>query len=237
MKNKPLIFFDPYPRNEEMVFTDDVKSELNKISNLVYHFGSRAPDELVEKNIEEIEILVGHTAMPKERLDKSKKIKAIINVKANWEPNIDYHEAHRRGIYVLSAAPAMAPAVAEACVGYAISLSRNILGVYKKFINSEDHLKRADYLAWERKYWDLKRMLKYLPKDERALYNARQILMSNSYGVDNAISKVPEHLKNDPGLEFDRLRWRNRRGRLESSLEVLFKNSNRTEILCCLEGV
>ena len=127
MKNKPLIFFDPYPRNEEMVFTDDVKSELNKISNLVYHFGSRAPDELVEKNIEEIEILVGQTAMPKERLDKSKKIKAIINVKANWEPNIDYHEAHRRGIYVLSAAPAMAPAVAEACIGYAISLSRNCL--------------------------------------------------------------------------------------------------------------
>ena len=72
-------------------------------------------------------------------------------------------------------------------------------------------------------------MLKYLPGDERALYNARQILMSNSYGVDNAISKVPNHLKKDTGLEFDRLRWRNRRGRLEGSLEILYKNSNRTE--------
>ena len=120
MQDKPLIFFDPYPRNEEMVFTNDVKTELEKISNLIYHFGSRAPDELVDKNIEEIEILVGQTAMPKERLDKSKKIKAIINVKANWEPNIDYHEAHRRGIYVLSAAPAMAPAVAEACIGLSL---------------------------------------------------------------------------------------------------------------------
>ncbi len=112
-------------------------------------------------------------------------------------------------------------------------ISKNDLGYYrakfKKFISSDDHLKRADYLAWERKYWDLKRMLKYLPKDERALYNARQILMSNSYGVDTAISKVPNHLKNDPGLEYDRLRWRNRRGRLESSLEILYKNSNKTE--------
>ena len=53
-------------------------------------------------------------------------------------------------------------------------------------------------------------MLKYLPTDQRALYNARQILMSNSYGVDNAISKVLNILK-DPGLG-DRLRWRNRRG-------------------------
>ena len=42
---------------------------------------------------------------------------------------------------------------------------------FKKFISSDDHVKRADYLAWERKYWDLKRMLKYLPKDQRALYN------------------------------------------------------------------
>ena len=112
-------------------------------------------------------------------------------------------------------------------------ISKNDLGYYrakfKKFLTSDDHLKRADYLAWERKYWDLKRMLKYLPNDERALYNARQILMSNSYGVDNAISKVPTHLKKDPGLEFDRLRWRNRRGRLESSLEILYQNSNKTE--------
>ena len=72
-------------------------------------------------------------------------------------------------------------------------------------------------------------MLKYLPKDERALYNARQILMSNSYGVDKSISQVPEHLKNDVGLEYDRLKWRNRRGRLESSLEVLYSNANKSE--------
>ncbi|MBD1138069.1 lytic transglycosylase domain-containing protein [Pelagibacterales bacterium SAG-MED41] len=113
------------------------------------------------------------------------------------------------------------------------TISKNDLGYYrakfKKFIDSDDHIKRADYLAWEKKYWDLKRMLKYLPKDQRALYNARQILMSNSYGVDNAISKVPEYLKKDPGLEFDRLRWRNRRGRLEGSLEILYRNSIKTE--------
>ncbi len=112
-------------------------------------------------------------------------------------------------------------------------ISKNDLGYYrakfKKFLSNDDHLKRADYLAWEKKYWDLKRMLRYLPTDERALYNARQILMSNSYGVDNAISKVPAHLKKDPGLEYDRLRWRNRRGRLESSLEILYQNSNKTE--------
>ena len=112
-------------------------------------------------------------------------------------------------------------------------IPKNDLGYYrakfKRFLTTDDHIKRADHLAWEKKYWDLKRMLKYLPGDEKALYNARQILMSNSYGVDNAISKVPNHLKSNTGLEYDRLRWRNRRGRLEGSLEILYKNSNRTE--------
>ncbi len=92
---------------------------------------------------------------------------------------------------------------------------------YKKFLNSSDHIKRADYMAWEYKYWDLKRILRYLPKDYRALYNARQILMSNSYGVDKAISEVPDKLKTDIGLKYDRLKWRRRRGRLDSSLEII----------------
>ena len=97
---------------------------------------------------------------------------------------------------------------------------------YKKYINNEDHIKRADYLAWENKYWDLQRMLRYLPKDQQLLYTARQLLMSKSYGVDNAISKVPSHLKNDAGLNYDRLKWRRKRGRVDSSLEILMKIKN-----------
>ena len=96
----------------------------------------------------------------------------------------------------------------------------------KKYLSSEDHIKRADYLAWENKYWDLKRMLRYLPKDYQLLYTARQLLMSKSYGVDNAISKVPESFRNDPGLNYDRLKWRRKRGRVDSSLEILLKIKN-----------
>ena len=36
---------------------------------------------------------------------------------------------------------------------------------FKKILNSSDYIKRADYLSYENKYWDLKRMLRYLPKD------------------------------------------------------------------------
>ncbi len=97
---------------------------------------------------------------------------------------------------------------------------------YKKILNTSDHIKRADFMAWEYKYWDLKRILRYLPKNYRALYNARQILMSRSYGVDRAISRVPEKFKSDIGLRYDRLKWRRRRGRVESSLEIINKAPN-----------
>ena len=97
---------------------------------------------------------------------------------------------------------------------------------YKKIITVEDNVNRVDWHAWEGKHWDVKRMLRYLPKDYTTLYNARQILMSQSYGVDAAISKVDPKFKNDIGLNYDRLKWRRRRGRVEPSLEILFKVPN-----------
>ena len=63
------------------------------------------------------------------------------------------------------------------------------------------------------------------------LYTARQLLMSKSYGVDNAIRKVPAKFKNDAGLNYDRLKWRRKRGRVDSSLEILLKIKNTKEYL------
>ena len=94
---------------------------------------------------------------------------------------------------------------------------------FRKILTTQDHLKRADYLAWDNQYWDLKRMLPYLPKKEKLLYNARFILMTNSYGVDKAISDVPKELISDLGLQYNRLKWRTRRNRLDGSLEILRK--------------
>ncbi len=102
---------------------------------------------------------------------------------------------------------------------------------FKKYLNADDYIKRADYLAWNNKYWDLKRLLRYLPKDYELLYTARQLLMSKSYGVDNAISKVPAKFKNDAGLNYDRLKWRRKRGRVDSSVEIFLRIKNTKDYL------
>jgi soluble lytic murein transglycosylase len=97
---------------------------------------------------------------------------------------------------------------------------------FKKYLNADDYIKRADYLAWNGKYWDLKRLTRYLPKDYELLYTARQILISKGYGVDQAIKNVPEKFKNDAGLNYDRLKWRRKKGRVDSSAEILLKIKN-----------
>ncbi len=107
-----------------MVFPPRVSETLAAQARVICHFGSRAPDELVETILPEVSIIVGQTRMQKERLARAGNLKAILNVKGNWEPNIDYPEARRLGIHVLSAAPAMAPAVAEYCLSQAITLGR-----------------------------------------------------------------------------------------------------------------
>ncbi len=102
---------------------------------------------------------------------------------------------------------------------------------FKKYLNSSDYIRRADYLAWENKYWGLKRLIRYLPKDYQLLYTARQLLMSRSYGVDSAISNVPASLKKDAGLNYDRLKWRRKRGRVDSSLEILLNIKNNKDYM------
>ncbi len=102
---------------------------------------------------------------------------------------------------------------------------------FKKSLNADDYIKRADYLAWNGKHWDLKRLTRYLPKDYELLYTARQILISKGYGVDQAIKNVPQKLKNDAGLNYDRLKWRRKKGRVDSSAEILLKIRNDKDYL------
>ena len=102
---------------------------------------------------------------------------------------------------------------------------------YKNFLTSEDFIKRADYMAWESNYWELNRTVRYLPKGYKELYHARFALMTRSYGVDSAISKVPVRFKNDIGLQFDRMKWRRKRGRYDSALEIINQNQNDPALL------
>jgi len=92
---------------------------------------------------------------------------------------------------------------------------------FKSLLTSDDYIDRAKYLAWEQDFYELRRTLRYLPKGYKELYFARFALMTRSYGVDSAIAKVPPQFINDIGLKFDRAKWRRKRGRYDSALEII----------------
>lgn len=138
MADRPLILLDPEPRTRAMILTDAAWEELNRRAEVVAHFGARMPDEMVDAHVDRVEIIVGQTPMPAERLRRASRLRAIVNVKGNWEANVDYAGCQARGIAVLSIAPVMAPAVAEMSIGFAIALGRNILANDRRFRAGQD---------------------------------------------------------------------------------------------------
>lgn len=127
MTGRPSILVDPFPRVEEMIFTPASRARLDAIADLQCYWGEgRMPDDDVESQLPLADIIIGQTHLDRARIDRAERLKAVINVKANWEPFIDYDYLQAKGIYVLTVAPCMGPAVAEWCLGAAIDLGRGI---------------------------------------------------------------------------------------------------------------
>jgi soluble lytic murein transglycosylase len=92
---------------------------------------------------------------------------------------------------------------------------------YGKHLANADHFKRLDRLIWDRRYGSAQRMLGRVEAPQAALGRARIALMRREGGVDGAIAKVPAALKDAPGLQYERLRWRRRKGMDQSARELL----------------
>ncbi|MCB9942965.1 MAG: lytic transglycosylase domain-containing protein [Geminicoccaceae bacterium] len=93
------------------------------------------------------------------------------------------------------------------------SLEDIILSRFGDDLRTEDHEARLDFLLWERHLSAARRMLRLVPDGYRRLAEARMKLQLMDAGVDAAINRVPRQYRDDPGLTFDRLRWRRRKGR------------------------
>jgi phosphoglycerate dehydrogenase-like enzyme len=124
MKND--ILMDLYPRTSEMIFTQPDLAKLRSFGNLVIWEGSRMPARDLEKHLPEAEVIIGQPDLPEKRLVIAEKLKVIINVEGNFQPNVDYAYCFQKGIYVLNAGVAFGQAVAEMALGFALSLARGI---------------------------------------------------------------------------------------------------------------
>lgn len=123
---RPLILLDPHPRPVDLIFDAPTKRRLEALGEVIWHDGSPAADALIDRYLPETDALIGQSSLPKERLDRARKLKVVFNVESNFLPNVDYEECHRRGIPVLSTGPVFAKPVAEMALGMALASARRI---------------------------------------------------------------------------------------------------------------
>lgn len=98
---------------------------------------------------------------------------------------------------------------------------------YKHYLSHSDHVRRLDNLLWEGRYTEARRMMRRVTPNYRALAEARIRLATMAAGVDSALRKVPDSLVNDPGLLFERMRWRRRKGQIDGAMELMQRASSR----------
>ena len=104
---------------------------------------------------------------------------------------------------------------------YTYRRERAFVSRFGKHLRKSDHIARLDRLLWDRKHRQARRVMRRVDAGHRSLAEARLRLMRFSGGVDSAIRNVPEGLRRDLGLQYERLRWRRRKGRTAEAREIL----------------
>lgn len=100
---------------------------------------------------------------------------------------------------------------------------RQFRKLYRKYLTGADDTARLDRLLWDGEITRAKRMIPQVDAATQKLAMARISLRAFQGGVDWHIRQVPAALQTDPGLVYERTRWRRRKG-LDNDAYDLLKN-------------
>ncbi len=92
---------------------------------------------------------------------------------------------------------------------------------YRDVLRGEDNSRRLDRLIWDGQYEEAKHMMNHVGPDTAALAQARIGLAQMKPGVETLVAHVPASLQNDPGLLFERMRWRRHKDMDEDAASIL----------------
>ena len=97
---------------------------------------------------------------------------------------------------------------------------RAILKRHGKILTKEDHAQRLDRLLWDGKVEEARRLMWRVDPAKRALAEARLMLRHRQGNVDRLVARVPPELQQDPGLLYERARWRRVKGKYQEAREI-----------------
>lgn len=97
-----------------------------------------------------------------------------------------------------------------------------------RLINSAQHQVRLDRLLWEGKANAAERQMKRVVGTDRKVARARLALIRGEKGVDYLISLVPQSAQDTPGLVYERVRFRRKRGDKDGAIDLLLNEMKAT---------
>lgn len=104
---------------------------------------------------------------------------------------------------------------------FGVMQERQFSAAFGEYLRAEDHGKRLDRLLWDRADAPAQRMLLKVDAEHRLLAQARLALQDGKANPQTAIEAVPKRLRDDPGLIFDRVRWRRQKDMDEDAIDLL----------------
>ena len=104
-------------------------------------------------------------------------------------------------------------------------------------LSRDDHAARVDFLLWSGQRTAASRIMPLLSDGDRRLADARLRLSARSPGVDQAVDAVPASLQTNPGLLYERARWRRHAGLDSAALPLLLELPASYENTAALEAM
>ncbi|MBD3771246.1 MAG: lytic transglycosylase domain-containing protein [Rhodobacterales bacterium] len=101
------------------------------------------------------------------------------------------------------------------------ALERQVLARFGGKLTQDDHRARVEFLLWTNQRTAASNLKQLLTPDYRKLVDARIALAARGRNVDALVQAVPANLQDNPGLLYDRARWRRTHGNEEGAIPLL----------------
>nr|MDP9195882.1 lytic transglycosylase domain-containing protein [Pseudomonadota bacterium] len=92
---------------------------------------------------------------------------------------------------------------------------------FGSFLTPADHRARLERLVWDDQSAPARRMLPLVDAETAAVAGQRLKFITLASDAEKSLSRLPENLRQDPGLLYDRVRWLRRKNRDEEAARVL----------------
>jgi phosphoglycerate dehydrogenase-like enzyme len=119
------VILRPAPQRVDRIFSTESLAQLRERFSVV-DLSDEPSEAAFDAALSEAFAIIGQPDLPRARLVRAPRLRALLNVEGNFYPNVDYDACYQQGVYVLGCGPAYAQAVAEYSLAMALDLARGI---------------------------------------------------------------------------------------------------------------